>query len=116
MATYIISDIHGELKAFEKILKKINFSEDQDFLIVNGDVFDRGDHGVEILLMIKKLIEKGCATMLKGNHELFAERYMEGALTEREWCNFLGEGTLKGLKALDETKRNEIYDFIKQLP
>ena len=116
MANYIMSDIHGDNLSFTKMLKKIEFKEDSDFLIVNGDVLDRGEHGIEILLKVKKLVESGCALMLKGNHELFAQMYLEGTLSEKDWILFSGEGTLKTLKNLDENKKNEILEFIKSLP
>ena len=116
MATYIISDIHGDMLSFRKMLNLIEFDEKSDFLIVNGDVLDRGEQGIEILLLIKDMVENGCAFMLKGNHELFAQMYMEGTLTERKWILFSGEGSLKGLRRLEEQKREEVLDFIKGLP
>lgn len=54
--------------------------------------------------------------MIKGNHELFAEMYMEDTLTERKWILFSGEATLRDLKSLDNGKRDELLDFIKQMP
>ena len=41
MATYVVSDLHGQYKLFKKGLKEIGFSED-DMLYVIGDVIDRG--------------------------------------------------------------------------
>ena len=48
MATYVLSDIHGEYAMLRKMLEKINFS-DQDTLYVLGDVIDRGPHPVKAL-------------------------------------------------------------------
>ena len=116
MSNYLMSDIHGDLKAFLKLLKKIDFKEGEDFLIVNGDVVDRGEHGIEILTMVKRMVENGSAIMLKGNHELFAQMYMEEKLTERDWILFSGEATLRDLKKLDDKKKEELLEFIKQMP
>lgn len=48
MATYVISDVHGDYEGYMKILQLIQFS-DKDALYVNGDVIDRGMGGVRIL-------------------------------------------------------------------
>ena len=116
MATYIMSDIHGDMLSFKKLLKLIRFDERTDFLIVNGDVLDRGEHGIGILLLIKDMVEKGQAIMIKGNHELFAQLYMEGTLTEKKWILFSCEGTLRELERLEEQKRGKLRDFIEKLP
>ena len=45
---YCMSDIHGELDRWQKMLELIRFSHD-DTLYVLGDVIDRKPHGLEIL-------------------------------------------------------------------
>ena len=62
---YCISDIHGELDKFERMLELIRFS-DSDQLYIIGDVIDRGAMGVDILQMI---MDAPNMTMLLGNHE-----------------------------------------------
>ncbi|MCR5204220.1 MAG: metallophosphoesterase [Lachnospiraceae bacterium] len=116
MARYIMADIHGDMDSFNKMLKKIDFKSGEDFLIINGDVFDRGENGVEIMFMIMDMVKKGDAVMLKGNHELFGQMYMEGTLSENNWIRFFGESTLNSLKELNYEKRSEVLEFIKGLP
>ena len=41
MATYVISDIHGECDMFLEMLEKIEL-KDSDILYILGDVVDRG--------------------------------------------------------------------------
>ncbi len=48
---YVISDIHGNKRAWESIKKQINLNED-DMLYILGDVIDRGRDGINILLEI----------------------------------------------------------------
>lgn len=62
---YCISDIHGELDKFERMLELIRFS-DSDHLYIIGDVIDRGSMGVDILRLIMAAPNM---TMLLGNHE-----------------------------------------------
>ena len=46
--TYVMSDIHGRIDLFEKMLNEINFSKN-DKLYVLGDCIDRGG-GLKVLL------------------------------------------------------------------
>ncbi len=61
--TYVLSDIHGNLRRFESILKQINLQPD-DTLYILGDVVDRYPHGVKILRQIMKMPN---VKMLIGN-------------------------------------------------
>ena len=63
--TYVLSDIHGNLRRFESIMKQINLQPD-DTLYILGDVVDRYPHGVKILRQIMKMPN---VKMLIGNHE-----------------------------------------------
>ena len=65
MATYVVSDLHGQYGVFREGLKKIGFG-DNDSLYVLGDVIDRGDDGIKILQYIKR---KKNIDLLLGNHE-----------------------------------------------
>ena len=51
MSTYIMSDCHGRYDKFKNILKKINFSN-EDNLYILGDVIDRNENGIDILLYV----------------------------------------------------------------
>ena len=46
MATYVMSDIHGDYDKFKKMMKKINFNTEKDKLYVLGDAIDRGPDGL----------------------------------------------------------------------
>ena len=62
---YVLSDIHGNLKRFESIMKQINLQPD-DTLYILGDVVDRNPDGIKIL---RKLMKMPNVKMLIGNHE-----------------------------------------------
>ena len=72
MAHYCVSDIHGNIQAFHNILKQIKFTED-DKLYVLGDVCDRREFGIDILL---ELMGMKNAYLIKGNHEEFLSEYV----------------------------------------
>jgi len=65
MATYVVSDLHGQIDIFKELLKRIDFSE-KDYMYVLGDAIDRGPHGIELLQMIKSASNMD---LLLGNHE-----------------------------------------------
>lgn len=63
-----MSDIHGRIDLFDKMLEQINLKEG-DMLYILGDCINKGG-GLKVLLRIKELADKGLATLLMGNHEL----------------------------------------------
>ena len=64
---YVVSDIHGNYELLVKLLKKINFSED-DTLFVLGDVIDKGKDVQKLLnLLFGELRDN--SVVLAGNHE-----------------------------------------------
>lgn len=66
--TYVISDIHGRIDLFEKMLAQINLKK-EDKLYVLGDCIDRGG-GLEVALKLSELKKKGLVEFIFGNHEL----------------------------------------------
>ena len=66
MSTYVMSDLHGCFDEFQKMLKKLNFS-DEDQLIIAGDYIDRGKQSLEMMEWIKNPPEN--VVLIKGNHD-----------------------------------------------
>lgn len=50
----VISDIHGELDLFKELLEKVNFSK-EDYLIVNGDLCEKGSNSIGVVSYIMEL-------------------------------------------------------------
>ena len=96
---FAVSDIHGEYEYFEDILRKgglidleNNWIWGDGHLVIDGDVFDRGDKVTECLWLIYKLERQaktagGRVHFILGNHELMVlrgdnryihERYLDG--------------------------------------
>ena len=65
---YAVSDLHGCYEKYIKMLEKIQFRE-TDTLYVLGDVVDRGDGGIKILL---DMIKRKNVIPLRGNHDYLA--------------------------------------------
>ena len=73
MATYVVSDIHGEYDLFMELLEKIKLQE-ADTLYILGDILDRGPHPIKVML---KLMGMPNAVCIVGNHELMALECLE---------------------------------------
>ena len=67
---YVVSDIHNDADGFKKLLKEINFAED-DHLIINGDIFDRGDKPVELYF---EILGHPNIYIIQGNHDVWVAR------------------------------------------
>lgn len=78
MKIKVISDIHGHYKEMIKSLEEVNYSENEDKLIVLGDLFDRGEESLEVYQYLKRLKEEDKAVILHGNHEDFIIDFLKG--------------------------------------
>lgn len=127
MATYVISDIHGEYDRFLELLDKIKLGE-EDILYILGDVLDRGPHPIRTLLL---LMEMPNAVCLAGNHELMALECLEflmkeitdmsiGELDEKMLGNLVtwqyngSRTTIEEFRALSREMQSSVIDFLKE--
>lgn len=98
---YVTSDLHGcSPETLEALLKKANFTK-QDFLYVLGDVVDRGEDGVKLLLW---LTQQPNVQLILGNHEsmLLSCLFLFDEVNEQSLLDL----TMDKLKRLEHWKRN----------
>ena len=130
MATYVISDIHGEYGKFMELLDIIHFSY-EDILYVLGDVVDRGKNPVKTLL---KMMEMPNVIPIAGNHEQmmlecmsvlinevkdensikeFAEKFSDDMFQKLyAWQRNGGIATTDELSKLDNETRKDGLDYV----
>ena len=128
MATYVISDIHGEYDKFLELLAKIDLKK-TDTLYVLGDVLDRGPHPIKTL---RKLMEMPNVICMAGNHEVMAlecltflmkgitdlsleeldEKMLDDLVT---WQYNGAKTTIDEFRKLSSGEKQDVVDFIKQL-
>lgn len=113
---YLISDIHGDVISFRKMLKKISYDPTMDHMIVMGDIFDWNDEGIPLLDFMSDYLVDGSMQLIKGNHELFAQMYIEGSMSERQWIIFGGGGTLRDILRLTVDEQMKLHSFLVHLP
>ena len=114
----VVSDLHGNLQKWEMVRKTL-IKNPKRRLIIEGDAMDRGQFGVEILLQIKVLSDKGIVKYLPGNHDIFAYNYLatkgsqfENTNThkyaERNWTANGGKVTLSNFENYNTIMESEL--------
>jgi len=92
MTRYATSDIHGNHAALKQVLAKAKFDNEEDTLIVIGDVCDGYGYTYEVveqLLKIKNL------HFLLGNHDVWFMNNIDSGWAERIWTSQGGSETIK---------------------
>lgn len=129
---FVTSDLHGISPArFRQLLEKADFRED-DYLFVLGDVIDRGEHGLELLMMLTQMPN---AQLILGNHEamMLSCRFLFQEVTEESaeqltptnialmqaWVDNGGNPTIQAMSQLmkqDPDLAEGIWDFLRDAP
>ena len=93
MRTIMIGDVHGYAGALDRLLEKVH-PDDEDLLVLLGDLFDRGPNSYEVYVKVKTLAETlgERFILLRGNHEdyLLAEKL---TFSQRMVWDRVGRGT-----------------------
>lgn len=63
----VVGDIHGELRNFKRLLRKINFDAESDHLVILGDFISKGPDSIGVI----ELLDKYNAECVIGNHEYY---------------------------------------------
>ncbi|WP_439019809.1 metallophosphoesterase [Bacillus thuringiensis] len=69
----VISDIHGELSLFKELLHKVNF-KDEDYLIINGDLCEKGRDSLGVVNYVMNLVKNSPNVhVVEGNCEVLVD-------------------------------------------
>lgn len=106
----VVSDLHSRMDRFEFVKSHLRENPKSKFIIL-GDATDRGEYGLEMLMEIKELSDKGRVEYLPGNHDIFAYNYVrskankdESIYKEAKW-NLEHNGGLTTMEKLDNFER-----------
>ena len=123
--TYVMSDIHGNMRRFNSVMRQINLQPD-DTLYILGDVIDRHPDGIRIL---RKIMDAPNIKMILGNHEYMMLRAIGRpydayeqtddlfVAEQRElWYRNGGYVTHSHWKRLKKDLRERIIQYLQGLP
>jgi len=132
--TYLISDVHGCYDRYEKMLKRIKFSDD-DLMYVLGDVVD---YGPQPLAVLRDMSMRANVIPILGNHEYAAyeiiRQFSEVEFTEdgikarpgsdidletytleiQDWIDIGGGPTLNDFKKLSDEEREDYLEYLEE--
>ena len=116
----VISDIHGELQLLKKLLEKVNYSK-EDYLIINGDMCEKGHDSQGVVQYVMALYEQhphvyvtegNCDTLvedlLQENQELIDYLCKRRHSILNEWLDELG------ITVIEKTRVQEIKKVLTQ--
>ena len=122
---YVLSDIHGNERRFNSILRQIDL-QPNDVIYVLGDVIDRHPGGIRIL---RRIMAADNIKMVLGNHEYMmlealgyaydAPRLRNGEIDQHalsRWYRNGGKVTHDHLKRIRKSARSEIIQYLLELP
>ena len=120
----IVGDVHGDIDALMHLIHHLGYGKDGIHsegrrLIFVGDLTDRGPDSVAVVRFVSRLVDKGIAQCVLGNHELNI------LLNQRKFDNgwFFGEefrdpetNEVVNQVLADDSIRSEMVDFFLKLP
>ena len=118
--TYVMSDIHGNLKKYREMIEKIDL-KDSDTLYILGDVIDRGEDGIAILL---DMMSRPNVLPILGNHEhmaypvlrniysIFSEKNAHIVDIWQTWMLNGGRVTLEAYLDLPDEDKDALIDYL----
>lgn len=110
MVTYVVGDIHGHLKAFDRLLARLPLDPDTDSLWLVGDLVNRGPDSPGVLRRARQLEAKlGPRFMaVLGNHDVHLLALAEGLAEMRP------RDTLEDVLGADD--RDELVAWLGRRP
>ena len=129
MATYVMSDLHGQFEAYQRMLNLISFNEDEDILYLLGDYVDWGPDSIKLLLHLASKTSDNIKCLM-GNHDLLMyntiaiyndfykadpEYELKRSHDYKVWRINGGNITFEEYKKLSETDRKTIEHWLKNL-
>ena len=122
---YVVSDLHGCYGKYKNLVERLNLAEN-DSLHILGDIVDRGDGGMEILL---DLASRRNVFAYRGNHDHSAQVFLRNfaisndgysadGLIEafRAWLTDGGNRTYEGFMNLSNEEQHIALAYLNSLP
>jgi protein phosphatase len=109
MEFLIIGDVHGGYTPFKRA---IDFARENDLHLISvGDLIDNGPDGDLVVSNMLSLLDKGYASVVKGNHEHKIIRYLNGANVILGPPNMVTTEQFKTNKTFEADFRRMVDDY-----
>lgn len=123
--TYAVANLHGCFSKFKKLLRQINFN-DNDVMYVIGDIVDYGEEPIELLcdLSMRYNVIPILGECDFRAFEMLTEldKMLGGASPDpevigkmTEWIQEGGAKTMEGFKALDEDMKEGVLEYLEDM-
>lgn len=111
-----ISDIHGDLEKFERLLELVQYDKNLDQLLLLGDYVDRGPHSRAVLDKVIQLKSEGAIALI-GNHEMMMMDAFDGnPMHLKRWLYNGGIKTLQNYGYTIEKDDAEYWYTTTEMP
>jgi len=109
--TFVIGDIHGRIEALREVLSLSGYADGLDRLILLGDVCDRGLNTRQVLDLLITLKDP---VLIKGNHDIWALKWMEEGVEPDKWLENGGVATIESYGCCHLNVPSSHIEFLKK--
>ena len=114
MATYIIGDIHGGLRALLQVIGRAPL-EPTDRLIFLGDYVDGWSESSRVIEFLMQLEQQYECIFIKGNHDAWCEEWLEGHNADPYWLMHGGQASVNSYIGIYGQERDRHIEFFNRM-
>ena len=111
----VIGDIHGGLQALIQVLERAEVTS-KDTLIFLGDYVDGWSESAQTITYLIELSQQGECIFIKGNHDVYCERFLKSGQPDRVWLFQGGASTQNSYQGVDEAVQIQHLHFFERMP
>lgn len=112
--TYAIGDIHGGLRALQQLVQRIGLKKD-DRLIFLGDYVDGWSESRQVIDFLMQLEKSHTCIFIKGNHDAWAEEWLQGMGANVDWLIHGGQATVASYNGITDKERFQHLEFFDRM-
>ncbi|WP_412559936.1 metallophosphoesterase family protein [Winogradskyella sp. MIT101101] len=115
MRTLAIGDIHGGLRGLTQLLERAKVNKDDKFIFL-GDYVDGWSESAQVIQYLIELSEKNECVFIKGNHDIWCEKWLQHGTAPPVWLYHGGKGTIESYKDFSKEDKQKHLEFFQTMP